>query len=121
MKTTEQIVEVMHKEHCYQGMVKLYHAWFGFVHSYVYYNQEDLYIVEDLEAPLDDFTFKQFLSDYEIIELMEQEPRKAHWIEHEKSISTGFRHLRECSNCNCYFDWLMPRNSFCPNCGSDMR
>ena len=49
------------------------------------------------------------------------QPRKAHWIEHEKSISTGFRHLRECSNCNCYFDWSMSRNSFCPNCGSDMR
>lgn len=49
------------------------------------------------------------------------EPRKGHWIEHEESISTAFKHLRECSCCKCYFDWLMPRNSFCPNCGADMR
>ena len=55
------------------------------------------------------------------IKALEQETRKGHWIEHEKSISTGFRHLRECSCCKCYFDWLMPRNSFCPNCGADMR
>lgn len=45
---------------------------------------------------------------------------KGHWIEHEKSISTAFKHLRECSCCKCYFDWMMPRNSFCPNCGARM-
>lgn len=55
------------------------------------------------------------------IEALKKEPRKGHWIEHEKSISTAFKHLRECSCCKCYFDWLMPRNSFCPNCGADMR
>ena len=58
--------------------------------------------------------------DYEIIKKYE-EPKIGHWIEHEKSISTAFKHLRECSCCKCYFDWLMPRNSFCPNCGADMR
>lgn len=66
----------MHKEHCYSGMVELYHAWFGFLHTYVYYNLETLYIVEDLEAPLNDFTFKQFLSDDKIIEIMEKERTK---------------------------------------------
>jgi NADH pyrophosphatase NudC (nudix superfamily) len=54
------------------------------------------------------------------METIEERPR-GKWIKHEKSISTGFRHLRECSCCKCYFDWLMPRNSFCPNCGADMR
>lgn len=72
MKTDDLIVEAMHKENCYQGMVKLYHAWFGFVHTYVCYNLETLYITEDLEAPLNDFTFKQFLSDDKIIEIMEK-------------------------------------------------
>lgn len=51
---------------------------------------------------------------------LEQEPQirpKGHWIEHE----TNFTHLRECSYCKCYFDWMMPRNSYCPNCGADMR
>lgn len=71
MKTDEQIIEMMHKEHCYQGMVELYHTRLGLVHTYVYYNLETLYIVEDLEAPLNECTFKQFLSDDKIIELME--------------------------------------------------
>lgn len=56
----------------------------------------------------------------ELSRVTPQEPRKGHWIEHEKSISTAFKHLRECSCCKCYFDWLMPRNSFCPNCGAKM-
>lgn len=72
MKTYDRIIEAMHKEHCYQGMVKLYHAGFGFVHTYVCFNLENLYIMEDLELPLNDFTFKQFLSDDKIIELMER-------------------------------------------------
>ena len=46
--------------------------------------------------------------------------KKGKWIYHEKSISTGFKDLRECSCCKCYFDWLMPRNSYCPNCGAEM-
>lgn len=51
------------------------------------------------------------------IKALEQEPRKGHWIEHQNN----FTHLRECSCCKCYFSWLMPRNSYCPNCGADMR
>ena len=43
------------------------------------------------------------------------------WIFHEKSVSTGFRDLRECSCCKCFFRWEMPRNSYCPNCGAEMR
>ena len=75
MHTDDLIVEAMHKEHCYSGMVELYHAWFGYVYTYVDYNQESLYILEDLESPLNDFIFKQFLSDDKIIEIMEKERR----------------------------------------------
>lgn len=50
-----------------------------------------------------------------------QERKVGKWIYHEKSISTAFKDLRECSCCHCYFRWEMPRNSYCPNCGADMR
>lgn len=73
----------------------------------------------NLQGCLEFRQLAEWLEDYK--RLLEQEPKIGHWIEHEKSISTGFRHLRECSCCKCYFDWLMPRNSFCPNCGADMR
>lgn len=54
--------------------------------------------------------------------LIEIEERKeGKWIYHEKSISTAFKELRECSCCHCYFRWEMSRNSYCPNCGADMR
>jgi len=43
---------------------------------------------------------------------------RGRWIHHKASISTGFKELRECSNCKCFFRWDMPRNTFCPNCGS---
>jgi hypothetical protein len=46
--------------------------------------------------------------------------KKGKWIYHEKSVSTGFKDLRECSCCKCYFRWEMPRNSYCPNCGAEM-
>ena len=46
--------------------------------------------------------------------------KKGKWIYHEKSVSTGFKDLRECSCCHCYFRWEMPRNSYCPNCGAEM-
>lgn len=72
MTTQDQIIKAMDQEHCYSGMVELYHAWFGIQHTYVGYNQECLYITEDLEAPLNDFTFRQFLSDDKIIDLMEK-------------------------------------------------
>lgn len=51
------------------------------------------------------------------IKRVTQEPKTGHWIEHQ----TNFAHYRECSNCKCYFNWIMPRNSYCPNCGTDMR
>jgi NADH pyrophosphatase NudC (nudix superfamily) len=53
---------------------------------------------------------------------LEQEPcdKKGKWVFHEKSVSTGFKDLRECSYCHCYFRWEMPRNSYCPNCGAKM-
>ena len=46
--------------------------------------------------------------------------KKGKWIFHKKSVSTGFKDLRECSCCHCYFRWEMPRNSYCPNCGVEM-
>ena len=46
--------------------------------------------------------------------------KKGKWIFHEKSVSTGFKDLRECSCCHCYFRWEMPRNSYCQNCGAEM-
>jgi len=61
----------------------------------------------------------EWLKDYK--RLKEQEPKVGKWIYHEKSISTAFKELRECSCCHCYFRWEMPRNSYCPNCGAEMR
>jgi uncharacterized paraquat-inducible protein A len=49
-----------------------------------------------------------------------EERKVGKWIYHEKSISTGFKNMRECSCCHCYFRWEMPRNSYCPNCGAEM-
>lgn len=42
------------------------------------------------------------------------------WIYHKSSIPTCSTEYRECSCCKCYFDWIMPRNSYCPNCGAKM-
>lgn len=58
-------------------------------------------------------------SDCPLVEIEERKEGK--WIYHEKSISTAFKELRECSCCHCYFRWEMPRNSYCPNCGAEMR
>lgn len=44
---------------------------------------------------------------------LRQKRPKGHWIMHE-------RH-RECSECKVWLPKDMPRNSFCPNCGTDMR
>ena len=38
------------------------------------------------------------------------------WIYHKQNINE----YRECSNCNIWFKWEMPRNSYCPNCGTKM-
>lgn len=82
-------------------------------------------ISEGADGSRDRHRYMQTLADLQVIRelpsVTPQEPRKGHWIEHEESISTASKHLRECSCCKCYFDWLMPRNSFCPNCGADMR
>lgn len=44
--------------------------------------------------------------------------KAGHWIKHEhpKGVFS-----RECSVCNVWLVYDMPRNSFCPNCGADMR
>lgn len=42
---------------------------------------------------------------------------KGHWIIY-KSLSTKLRH---CSVCRVSLPYDMPRNSYCPNCGADMR
>jgi NADH pyrophosphatase NudC (nudix superfamily) len=42
------------------------------------------------------------------------------WVVHPSS--HGVQDRIECSVCKCCFSyWDMPRNSFCPNCGADMR
>ena len=46
------------------------------------------------------------------------ERERGEWIRHENPPGVF---SRECSNCMCWFPWDMPRNSFCPNCGADMR
>lgn len=63
-----------------------------------------------------------FITAQEIVDSMPtvEERKVGKWIFHEKSISTGFKDLRECSCCRCYFRWEMPRNSYCPNCGAEM-
>ena len=48
---------------------------------------------------------------------VENERQKGNWIYHRNVFGV----CRECSACKVYLDWDMPRNSFCPNCGADMR
>lgn len=38
------------------------------------------------------------------------------WIYHK-----GLSESRECSVCGVWLDWSLVRNSYCPNCGADMR
>ena len=47
--------------------------------------------------------------------------KTGHWIRHETSLPIGVSAHRECSCCRVWFNWDMPRNSFCPNCGAYMR
>ena len=45
----------------------------------------------------------------------EPQPKTGHWIEHQGT----FRPHIECSECSCWFlREDLPRNSYCPNCGS---
>lgn len=71
-----------------------------------------------------------------IVEALEQEPRKGHWIGQKK---IGFGKWKECivplkdgfvtDSCSCSEcgDWLTGSDeyqcsgNFCPNCGADMR
>lgn len=62
MTTQDHILNAMHKCNCYEGLVKLYHRWFGDFYTYVGYNLETLYIYEDLEADINDWTYKGFFS-----------------------------------------------------------
>jgi NADH pyrophosphatase NudC (nudix superfamily) len=76
-----------------------------------------------MECVVTDCTCNECDKAFEMaIEALEQEPcdKKGKWVFHEKSVSTGFKDLRECSYCHCYFRWEMPRNSYCPNCGAKM-
>ena len=45
---------------------------------------------------------------------------RGEWIFHKTTIE-GTDDSRECSVCGVWLNWTMPRNSFCPNCGADMR
>lgn len=38
------------------------------------------------------------------------------WIYHK-----GLSESRECSVCGVWLDWSLVRNSFCPNCGAEMK
>ena len=52
----------------------------------------------------------------EILEIHKAERPQGEWIYHK-----GFSESRECSVCGVWLDWSLVRNSFCPNCGADMR
>lgn len=63
----------------------------------------------------------------EVFELIDEVPtvkdvverKMGEWIEHEKPKNVFYI---ECSECGCYFlHEHLVRNSFCPNCGADMR
>ena len=65
-----------------------------------------------------------------ILEFLEQEPRKGHWISHGEHcrnlgvMPSGLGAYEWCSNCDCGIDvreWYRSRYNFCPNCGADMR
>lgn len=56
--------------------------------------------------------------DY-IIQVLEQEPRKGHWIYKEFDERTGITNVHICSNCG--YPLASPYKSFCSACGSDNR
>ena len=56
--------------------------------------------------------YKIFLKSGETVEVEALKPETGHWIMHQDH--------RECSKCGIYFLKDMPRNSYCPNCGTRM-
>ncbi len=79
-------------------------------------NEEAIKHLEDMKKGL-------FLWDMtELIDLCISalSENKGEWL-HHKSTLTNVEDSRECSKCHVWLNWDMPRNSFCPNCGADMR
>jgi len=60
----------------------------------------------------DEIEFKDLIDNAPTVE----ERPQGEWIYHK-----GFSESRECSVCGVWLDWSLVRNSFCPNCGADMR
>ena len=64
-----------------------------------------------------------------VIGMLEQEPRKGHWIGHREHcenlgvMPSGLGAYEWCSNCDCGIDvreWHRNHYNFCPNCGAKM-
>ena len=52
------------------------------------------------------------------IKALEQEPRKAHWIEHPHEAGPNWEYsMYECSECH---GWLEDDSDYCPDCGAKM-
>jgi hypothetical protein len=71
-----------------------------------------------------------FIKVNELLDELEQEPRKGHWIGHREHcenlgvMPSGLGAYEWCSNCDCGIDvreWHRNHYNFCPNCGADMR
>ena len=71
-----------------------------------------------------------FIKVNELLDELEQEPRKGHWISHREHcenlgvMPSGLSAYEWCSNCDCGIDvreWHRNHYNFCPNCGADMR
>lgn len=61
----------------------------------------------------------------QIIDWLEQEPRKGHWVEHNTPNNT---HYYDCSLCGCVAhctefadSYLWKLSNFCPDCGAEMK
>lgn len=82
---------------------------------------------------------KEFLNDADkthscneyklLMALLEQEPRKGHWVGHREHcenlgvLPSGLGAYEWCSNCDCGIDvmeWHRNHYNYCPNCGAKM-
>lgn len=79
-----------------------------------------LSIPYDFDRPINEDDVKESMEGIRALPLVTPKRKAGKWIYHEMSKSTGFKTLRECSCCKSYFDWDMPRNSYCPHCGAEM-